>query len=90
VAGWFYKTSEIVDALGRARFRAWVNPQIFDKWLADDTIPTRRTVPDGTSSTRRMIPDIALRTGDTNGIQGFPDRSEDAALDYVDVPPETD
>jgi alpha-glucuronidase len=51
-------------AQGRARFQVWVQGQIVDEWLADDTLPTRRTEPDGTSSTRRMISGVALRSGD--------------------------
>jgi alpha-glucuronidase len=77
-------------AQGRAQFRLIVQSQIVDEWLADDTLPTRRTEPDGTSSTRRMISGVALRPGDQITIQGFVDGGEDAALDYVEVLPETD
>ncbi len=77
-------------AQGRARFQTWVQSQIVDEWLAEDTLPTRRTEPDGTSSTRRMISGVALRPGDQIIIQGFADGSEDAAFDYIEVLPESD
>ncbi len=77
-------------AQGQARFRLWINLQMIDEWTADDTLPTRRTEPDGTSSTRRIIHGIALRPGDVVGVQGFPDGSEDAALDYIEILPEAE
>ncbi len=70
---------------GVARFRLLVNGQLIDEWLADDTLPSRRMEPDGTSSTRRMVYGVALRKGDEVRIEGYPDRPEDAALDYVEV-----
>jgi alpha-glucuronidase len=80
-------------AQGSARFRLTVQNQIqnqiIDEWMANDTLPTRRTEPDGTSSTRRMIPGVTLRTGDQIMIEGFPDGSEDAALDYIEALPES-
>jgi hypothetical protein len=62
-----------------------VGGQLVDEWVADDTLPTRRTEPDGTSSTRRVASGIALRPGDEIRVEGIPDASEDAALDYIEV-----
>jgi hypothetical protein len=76
--------------LGRARFRLLVQNQVIDAWVADDMLPTRRTEPDGTSSTRRMISGVVLRPGDRITMEGFPDGSEDAALDYIEVSPQID
>jgi alpha-glucuronidase len=88
-AGWYSLKVRYFDyAQGRARFRLRVGNQLVDEWLADDSLPTRRAEPDGTSSTRRMVTGIALRHGDEIRIEGFPDQSEDAALDYVEVIPE--
>jgi alpha-glucuronidase len=89
--GWHTLKVRYFDyAQGLARFRLWVGDQLIDDWVADDTLPTRRTEPDGTSSTRRMVYGIALRPGDEIRIQGRPDGSEDAALDYVEVHPAMD
>jgi alpha-glucuronidase len=81
-------------AQGHARFRLVVHNGahnfFIEEWTADDTLPTRRNEPDGTSSTRRMITGVTLRPGDLISIEGFPDGSEDAALDYVEVLPEKD
>ena len=84
--GWYALKVRYFDyAEGAARFRLWVGDQLVDEWVADDTLPTRRTEPDGTSSTRRVISGIALRPGDEIRVEGLPDASEDAALDYVEV-----
>jgi alpha-glucuronidase len=86
--GWYELTVRYFDyAQGQARFRLWVGDQLIDEWIADDTLPTRRTEPDGTSSTRRIVSGVALRPGDEIRIEGFPDANEDAALDYVEVHP---
>ena len=89
--GWHALKVRYFDyAQGRARFRLWVGDQLVDEWVADDTLPSRRTEPDGTSSTRRVVSGVALRPGDEIRIEGLPDGSEDAALDYVEVRPELD
>jgi hypothetical protein len=67
-----------------------VGDQLVDEWVADDTLPTRRTEPDGTSATRRMVPGVVLRNGDEVRIEGLPDGPEDAALDYVELRQELD
>jgi hypothetical protein len=84
--GWHTLKIRYFDyAQGSAKFRLYAANQLIDEWIAGDTLPTRRTEPDGTSSTRRVVPGIALRPGDEIRIEGFPDNSEDAALDYVEV-----
>lgn len=59
-----------------------------DAWIADDTLPTRRTEPDGTSYTRRVVTGIALRPGDEIRLEDLPYKSENAAADYIEVLPE--
>ena len=84
--GWYALKVRYFDyAQSAARFRLWVGGQLVDEWVADDSLPTRRTEPDGTSSTRRVVSGIALRPGDEIRVEGLPDASEDAALDYVEV-----
>jgi alpha-glucuronidase len=68
---------------GVSRFRLFVNGQLIDTWLADNTLPTRRL--DGTSSTRRDIRGVALRAGDAIRVEGTPDGAERAALDYFEL-----
>jgi hypothetical protein len=60
-----------------------VGNQVVDQWTAADRVPTRRM--DSSSSTRRVIPGIALRTGDEIRIEGVPDKTEPAGLDYLEV-----
>jgi len=91
LAGWHTLKVRYFDyAQGRARFRLFVGDQLVDEWVADDTLPTRRSEPDGTSSTRRLVTGIALRPGDVIRVEGSPDGPEDAALDYVEVLPDLD
>ena len=84
--GWYTLNVRYFDyAQGVSRLRVWVADQLVEEWMADDSLPTRRTEPDGTSSSRRLIKGIALRPGDEIRIEGIPDGEEDAALDYVEI-----
>src|SRR4029453_6627546 len=68
---------------GVSRFDVRVGDKTIDSWTADDTFPTK--TPNGHSSTRRVIENIQLAPGSVIQITGVPDRSEGAALDYVEV-----
>ncbi len=70
---------------GQAKYRVYVGDQKVDEWVADDKIPTRRM--DSSSSARRLIRRIQLRPGDEIRIEGYPDKAEEAGLDYVEVLP---
>jgi alpha-glucuronidase len=70
---------------GVSHFRVTVGNKAIDEWDADDRLPTRKI--DGSSSTRRTTPAVALRTGDEIRIEGTPDGSEKAALDYIELLP---
>jgi len=70
---------------GEAKYRLYVGNKLVDEWTADDHLPTTKT--GGDSSTRRRIPKISLQHGDEIRIEGFPDRDEHAALDYVEITP---
>jgi alpha-glucuronidase len=70
---------------GVSYFRVLINGQMLDAWTAADRLPTRRI--DGSSSSLRVIPKVALRPGDSIRIEGKPDGSETAALDYIEVQP---
>jgi alpha-glucuronidase len=83
-AGWYTLHVEYFDqANGVAHYRVLVNGQPIDEWAADLRLPSVRF--DSTTSTRRTIAGIALRPGDEIRIEGMPDGSEVAALDYLEV-----
>jgi alpha-glucuronidase len=83
-AGWYTVNVEYFDQNdGASRYRVLVGKQVIDEWTASDRLPTRRM--DSTSSTRRVIAGIALRPGDEIRIEGVPDKTEPAGLDYVEI-----
>ncbi len=86
-AGWYTLRVEYFDqSNGVAHYRASLNGQTVDTWAADLRLPSVRI--DSTTSTRRSIPGIALRPGDEIRIEGIPDGSELAAMDYLEIVPE--
>ena len=72
---------------GISRFRILIQGKLVDEWSASDRIPTRKL--DGSSSSRRTLRGVALRKGDEIRIEGMPDGSETAALDYIELVPVT-
>ncbi|HEY1159731.1 MAG TPA: glucosiduronase, partial [Terracidiphilus sp.] len=70
---------------GTAQFTLKVNHQPASSWPADATLPSRR--PNGDNSTRHTIPNIDLKPGDVLRIEGTPDGSDPAALDYIEILP---
>ncbi len=90
-AGWYTLHVEYFDTSdGAARYKLTINGQPIDEWtasLADwttSTMPARRRL-DSTSSTRRLIEGVALRPGDIVRLEGTPDKTEQAAFDYIEV-----
>ena len=82
--GWYTLNVEYFDQNdGASRYRVLVGKQLIDEWTANDRFPTRKM--DSTSSTRRVIAGIALRPGDEIRIEGVPDKTEPAGLDYLEV-----
>ena len=70
---------------GQAKFRAFLNGQLLDEWVADDALPSVKL--GGDTSTRRQITGVTLRAGDEIRIEGIPDGGELAALDYIEMVP---
>jgi len=68
---------------GVARFVIFINGKQADSWSADDKLPSRR--PNGDNSTRHTVHDVALKPGDRIRIEGIPDGSDPAALDYIEL-----
>ena len=70
---------------GTAKFRVRVGDRTIGEWTAADRIPTRRL--DGSSSSRHVLPGVLLRPRDQIVVEGTPDGSESAALDYIEIQP---
>jgi alpha-glucuronidase len=70
---------------GAARFRLRVAGRIVDEWFADDQLPSNKL--DAHTSSRRRVTGIALRPGDEIAVEGTPDASDPAAVDYIDTAP---
>jgi alpha-glucuronidase len=92
-AGWYTLHVEYFDTSdGAARYKLTVNGQPIDEWTASipdwitSATPARRRL-DSTSSTRRLIEGVALRPGDVVRLEGTPDKTEQAAFDYIEAVP---
>ncbi len=70
---------------GIARFTLKINGQPAASWPADTTLPSRR--PNGDNSTRHTVYNADLKPGDTIRVEGTPDGTDPAALDYIEVTP---
>jgi alpha-glucuronidase len=68
---------------GAAKFTLSVNGTSVAAWTADAMLPSRR--PNGDNSTRFTARDVALKPGDVIRVEGSPDGSDPAALDYIEV-----
>jgi len=75
---------------GVAHFALDVNGDPVSSWTAAATLPSRR--PDGDNSTRFTArgsegSGIQLKSGDVLRVEGLPDKSDPAALDYIEIEP---
>jgi len=70
---------------GAASFKLSLNGQPITTWRADAALPSRR--PNGDNSTRYTAPVVDLKPGDILRVDGTPDASDPAALDYVEITP---
>jgi len=83
-AGWYEIDVEYFDLpSGQSRFRVLVGDQEVDEWTAGAQLPGMKLSAD--SSVRRRITGLALRPGDEIRIEGYPDGSERAPLDYLEL-----
>jgi alpha-glucuronidase len=88
-AGWYEVDVEYFDlSTGVAKFNVFVNNQPVANWSADMTLPGQ--APSADSSVRHRIKGLAIRPGDNIRIEGVPDQGDPAALDYMEIIPETD
>jgi len=72
---------------GESKFRVFINGKLTDEWIASLLLPATKI--GGDSSTRRRIHNISLHHDDKIRIEGIPDREEHAALDYIEINPQT-
>jgi alpha-glucuronidase len=70
---------------GVAHFALDVNGKAIATWAADAKLPSRR--PDGDNSTRFTTRGVELKPGDVLRVDGTPDASDPAVLDYVEITP---
>jgi alpha-glucuronidase len=70
---------------GAAKFALSVDGKPIAQWTADAQLPSRR--PNGDNSTRFIAHDVELKPGDVLRVEGTPDGSDPAALDYIEVTP---
>ncbi|KAA6457318.1 glucosiduronase [Acidobacteria bacterium AB60] len=85
-AGHFDLATQYFDLQsGDAHFTLAVNGEQRASWSADAQFPSRS--PHGDNSTRSTAHNIDLKPGDTIRIEGTPDKSDPAALDYIELTP---
>ncbi len=77
---------------GTGHFTLDVQNQQLVSWTANDSLPSRR--PDGDNSTRFTFRGadsrgVDLKPGDKSAVEGTPDVSDPAALDYIELEPAT-
>jgi alpha-glucuronidase len=83
-AGRFDLAVEYFDLQGgAAKFSLLVNERSVKTWSADAAFPSRS--PHGDNSTRSTARGVALKPGDVIRVEGVPDGSDPAALDYIEV-----
>jgi alpha-glucuronidase len=70
---------------GVSEFRLVVAGREVDRWLADDSLPSR--FPDGHTSTRHITVAVALKAGDEVRVEALAQGEEQACIDYVEVVP---
>ena len=91
VAGKFNIAVQYFDLQpGAAHFTLALSGRQMVSWAASDSLPSRR--PNGDNSTRFTYrgPDshgVNLKPGDTLRVEGVPDDSDPAALDYIELDP---
>ncbi len=70
---------------GVAHFALDVDGRQVAQWDADATFPSR--IPNGDNSTRYTAQGIELKPGDVLRVEGTPNGSDPAALDYIEMTP---
>ena len=85
-AGWYRVSVQYFDVSpGAAEFKVSVGEQLVKAWRSDADLPWK--IPNGDTSTRELVGLIALRPGDTIRVDGKPDASDRAAVDYIEIAP---
>jgi alpha-glucuronidase len=85
-AGRFDLAAQYFDLQGGiAKFSLLVNGNSVKAWNANAAFPSKRL--NGDNSTRSTARGVALQPGDVIRVEGIPDGSDPAALDYIEVLP---
>jgi alpha-glucuronidase len=70
---------------GHSRFALSVAGNEAGHWVADDTLPGDKL--NGSTSTQRVLEHVAIHRGDIVRVTGWPDSTEQAPLDYIEITP---
>jgi alpha-glucuronidase len=85
-AGSFDISTEYFDLNnGASKFKLLVGGKPVDEWTANDQLPSDKL--NAHTSTRHTAWRVALHPGDEIILEGFPDGSERAPIDYVEIRP---
>jgi alpha-glucuronidase len=71
---------------GVSTYRLYLNSKLIAEWKADNTLPFNQI--NGDTSTRYTIHEVDLHPGETLKLEGRPDASEPAPVDYIEINPE--
>jgi alpha-glucuronidase len=71
---------------GISTYRLYLDARLIAEWKADNTLPFNQL--NGDTSTRYTIHNVDLRPGETLKLEGLPNASEPAAVDYIEIDPE--
>ncbi len=72
---------------GVAHFTLSINGKPIAHWAADAKLPSNR--PNGDNSTRYIVSGAELKPDDVIRVEGTSDKDDPAALDYIEIQPET-
>ena len=70
---------------GVAKFQLKIGDRLLSSWQADDHFPTKAL--NGDSSTRHTITNAKLQPNSVIEVEGMPDGTDPAAIDYIEVTP---
>jgi alpha-glucuronidase len=71
---------------GASTFQLLLNHKQIARWTANNMLPGQ--APNGDTSTRYTLHGVPLRPGDVLTIEGHPDDTEPAPIDYIEIVPQ--
>ncbi len=86
--GWYDVSVRYFDEMhGESKYELDVAGREVERWVADENLPNDRL--NGHTSTREVVRSVALHKGDVLKVTGWPDGTERAPLDYLEIIPVT-